>query len=992
MTILTKTPTPNFKQLSAITHPPGPLMILAGAGTGKTFTLENRIVYLIEHYKVNPNHILTITYTEKAARELKTRIVNRVGSYAHTMTVNTFHSFCFSILKEFGDGSLPQLFDESEAIHMLLERFDELQFESDEFPLDPQRAVTESLIPFFNRMRDELIDPGKMDIPEIDEDGLMTAEIANQLRDIKNIYPQFQDWKKRINVVDYGDMILSAYELLKSDPLVLKKVQDQFRHIIVDEFQDNNYALNEIIALVAGDRKFITVVGDDDQVIYSFRGANSYNIQAFQDRYGHHPEFSHVSLEENFRSTQPILDIANESIKNNVDRMEKTLLSKVDTEPIMPVRFWGNKNKQVEFIVREILSLVEEGQKYSDIAVLCRTHSQSATIFHALNQAGIPVQTKWPSFFNISSIRDIIAWCQVIGNGTHQDSALYRIVEKRCGYETAHSLFHSFDKRDSTPRFEIIKSSNALHLKFPSILPILASIQKFKDISPKKSAGEMLWGIAEHLKILKTSAKNYDLDDHFVLLNVGNLLKRAQDFTRRNKSNHSLFSFNMYLEAMMTSGKLPSIKPSTYRQLEGVIVNTVHGVKGGEFPVVLLPFQRSGSFPLNFRSTKRINRPPDDWLAYAEKTDLTPKEHHYQEERRLFYVAVTRAQKKLYILTPEKATSKFIKELPNTLMEDHPMTDPDKDLKTFSDLKIKYEQKLQKSLSRENYDQVKNYSDALLLINQHESGKKIELGASDWETELAQDISIQFEPGIQERINLSASAIETYKQCPLKFRLGRIDGVPQTASKPVLVFGNIIHRILQRFHEPDTELSEDRILQLMDEEWKKGEFDYTVREQKFKEQGKEMLIRYCRMVQLNPPNVLAREESFAFDLGPITIRGAIDRIDQIGDGTAIVDYKTSKTSSSAKSNLQLAIYSMYLEQSDDPTLGGLPIEASLHFLRDEEKPIRSHSFTSDQVGETKEKIVEVAAGIRNREFDAKTGMHCDWCDYKSLVCPAWEDG
>jgi len=441
----------------------------------------------------------------------------------------------------------------------------------------------------------------------------------------------------------------------------------------------------------------------------------------------------------------------------------------------------------------------------------------------------------------------------------------------------------------------------------------------------------------------------------------------------------------------MTSGKLPSIKPSTYRHLEGVIVNTVHGVKGAEFPVVLLPFQRSGSFPLNFRSTKRISRPPDEWLAYAEKTDLTPKEHHYQEERRLFYVAVTRAQKKLYILTPEKATSKFIKELPNTLMEDHPMTNPEKDLKTYSDLKIKYEQKLQKSLSRENYDQVKNYSDALTLINQHESGKKIELGASDWETELAQDISIQFEPGIQERINLSASAIETYKQCPLKFRLGRIDGVPQTASKPVLVFGNIIHRILQRFHEPDTELSEDRILQLMDEEWKKGEFDYTVREEKFKEQGKEMLVRYCRMVQLNPPNVLAREESFAFDLGPITIRGAIDRIDQIGDGTAIVDYKTSKTSSPAKSNLQLAIYSMYLEQSDDPTLGGLPIEASLHFLRDEDKPLRSHSFTSDQVGETKEKIVEVAAGIRNREFDAKTGMHCDWCDYKSLVCPAWED-
>ncbi|MBT6865833.1 MAG: UvrD-helicase domain-containing protein, partial [Candidatus Marinimicrobia bacterium] len=189
---LDKSITPNLQQQSAIEHPPGPLMILAGAGTGKTFTLENRIVYLIQHYKIDPNHILAITYTEKAARELKSRIVGRVGSTAHTMTVNTFHSFCFRLLKEYGEDSLPQLLDESEAIHMLLERFDEFEFESDEFPMDPQRAVTESFIPFFNRMRDELIDPVLMDIPEIDENGPITEEIANQLRDLKRIYPKFQ--------------------------------------------------------------------------------------------------------------------------------------------------------------------------------------------------------------------------------------------------------------------------------------------------------------------------------------------------------------------------------------------------------------------------------------------------------------------------------------------------------------------------------------------------------------------------------------------------------------------------------------------------------------------------------------------------------------------------------------------------------------------------------------------------------------------------------
>ena len=985
-------PTPNEKQLAAITHPPGPLMILAGAGTGKTFTLETRIVHLIDHFTIDPKHILAITYTEKAAQELKSRIVDRVGIDAYAMTVNTFHSFCFKILKEYSDGPLPQLLDESEAIHMFLERFDELKpFASDEFPLDPQKAVTESFIPCINRIKDELIDPKQMEIPDSTVEGPITEEIANQLRDLKRIYPMFQEWKKKINVVDYGDMILSAYTLLTSDSSVLHDVQNQFRHIIVDEFQDNNFALNEIMGLIAGERKFITVVGDDDQVIYSFRGANSYNIQAFEDRYSGNTDYKQVALEKNYRSSQPILDLANASIGHNVDRMEKTLISALDREPLKPIQFWGEKEDQLKFLIREINHMVKQGYGFNDIAVLCRTHGQCGIVIKALNRSGIPVLPRRMGLFHISAVRDIISWCQVIAGGSFQDSALYRIIEKESDYETVHLLYSSFNNRDATPRFDALISDPSSQDRFPVLKPILDSIRHFQSIIQKRSAGEMIWDITQHLDILKSRAERYSLDDHFILLNVGNLLKRAQDFTRRNKQNHSLNAFNIYLEAVMRSGGLPSITPGSYRTQEGVIVNTVHGVKGSEFPIVFLPFQRSASFPLNFRSDKRIKRPPDDWLKYSQTTDLTPREHHIQEERRLFYVAVTRAQEKLYLLVPEKATSRFIKELPNTLMEDHPMTDPQTDIKTYSDLKVKYEQNLQKALSREAYEQVKHYSDALAAIHNHEQGHPVRLGDSQWETDLKKDLSKKFKPAIPERINLSASAIDTFESCPLKFRLGRLDGIPQTARKPELVFGNIIHAVLQRFHEPGKELSEDRILRLLDEEWKKGEFDYTVREEKFREQGEEILSRYCNLTAANPPKVIKTEESFAFEIGPITIRGAIDRIDQTSDGVAIIDYKTSKTSSSAKSNLQLAIYSMYLEQLDDEIIGGLPASASLHFLRDNEKPIRSHSFTLDQIAETKEKIVEVAAGIRNRAFGASTGRHCEWCDYKELVCPAWEE-
>ena len=982
-------PDPNKKQKSAITHPPGPLMILAGAGTGKTFTLENRIIYLINEYKIDPQYILAITYTEKAAKELRARIIDRIGNKAHKITINTFHAFCFQILNEHSESTLPQLLDQSEAIHMLLNRFDRLEpFSSDEFPLDPQKAVTESFIPFFNRIRDELIYPDEIKISAISENDSITSELFNQLKDLARIFPTFQSWKKQTGVVDYGDMILSAYELLSSDKNILNSVQNQFRHIIIDEFQDNNFALNETIGLIAGERKFITAVGDDDQVIYSFRGANSYNIKGFEKRYGEHKDYKSIALEKNYRSTQAILDLANHSISHNVDRMDKTLISSIKSEPIKPVRFWGDKDEQLKFLIKEINHLAAKGNELNDIAILCRTHSQCGKVIHKLNKAGISVLPRRMGLFNISQVRDIIAWCQIITDGAHKETALYRIIKKACGPETTYSIFSQFDKRDDAPRLKLLSKFYGTH---PSIKTILNQVRKFREIIRKRSAGEMLWDIAKYLQILKPSSGRYLLDDHFILLNVGNLLKRAQDFTRRNKENNSLYAFNLYIEAMMRSGGLPSIDPPTYRPQNGVVVNTVHGVKGAEFSIVFLPFQGGGSFPLYHRSDKRVKHPPDSWLRYNQNSDLTPKEHHYQEERRLFYVAVTRAKEQLYLLVPERATSQFIKELPDNLMEDQPMTDPDLEIKNYSDLRVQYEQKLQKAISRENFKQAKQLTDALSIIKDHEKGKSISFGNLPWEKKLKEAFSREFIPELPDRINLSASAIETYESCPLKYRLGRIDGIPQAARTPELVFGNIIHRILQRFHEPDKELSLKRILRLLKEEWKSGEFDYTVREEKFKEQGEEMLSRYYDLIQKNIPTVIRREESFAFEIGPITIRGAIDRIDSSPEGTSIIDYKTSKTSSAAKSNLQLAIYSMYLEQLEDQAIGGLPLKASLHFLRDEEKPIRSHTFTSDQIADTKEKIIEVAAGIRNREFEPQTGRHCDWCDYKSLVCHAWEE-
>ena len=654
------------------------------------------------------------------------------------------------------------------------------------------------------------------------------------------------------------------------------------------------------------------------------------------------------------------------------------------------MRFWGEKSQQLDYLINEILYLNDEGIRCKDIAVLCRTHGQATIVMEALSRSGIPTIPHYMGLLNCSGVKDIIAWCQVIAGGSHQDSAMYRIIYNALGKRIAYEIFSKFKSNDRNTRHDLIRNDKSIRHNYPKIDTIISTIIKLQDAAKKKSTGEMTWMIAELLNKLKPHADNYTMDDQYQILNVGDFLKRSQDFTKRNRKNDNLRSFNKYLEAIMRSGGLPGLKPHSYREQDGVIVNTVHGVKGAEFPIVFIPFLRSASFPLNFRSIKRVNKPPDDWLNYAQNTDLTPKEHHQCEERRLFYVAVTRAKQKLYLLVPKKATSPFIKELPDTLMEDHEMSAQDKNVKYHSDLKVKYETSLQKALAREDYDRVNEYSRALKVIHEHEKGNEIDLGELDWEKQLKTEFESDFQPPVLGRVHLSASAIETYEACALKFRLGRIDGIPQTANKPELVFGNIIHSVLQRYHEHGKDQSLERILRLLNEEWKENSFDYQVREEKFKEQGIEMLTRYQSNMSDNPPVVVRTEEQFTFDIGPITIRGAIDRIDKTSEGISILDYKTSKTSSSAKSNLQLAVYSMYLEQLEDDEIGGLPKSSKLYFLRDEEEPVRDHSFTSEEIAKTKEKILAVAAGIRKREFSASKGKHCDWCDYKNLICPAWE--
>ena len=349
----------------------------------------------------------------------------------------------------------------------------------------------------------------------------------------------------------------------------------------------------------------------------------------------------------------------------------------------------------------------------------------------------------------------------------------------------------------------------------------------------------------------------------------------------------------------------------------------------------------------------------------------------------------------MILLAPKKATSIFIKELDKTLIEEEKM----ESIKTEESINVSknslrevYEQKLQNSLAKDNFDRAENMVSALRIIRDLDKGIPFKTeNYEDCEKELLSDMETYDVKPDTDDLYLSATAIETYQKCPLKYRLSFQDKVPESASKPQMSFGSIIHKVLQRFHEPEKKLTEERILRLLEEEWKQDEFDYSAREEKFLEQGESILKEYVKRTDENPPSVLSREHPFNFSVdNKIFVRGKIDRIDETENGYSVIDYKTSKTPSPAKKNIQLAVYCLYLAQAVEEKIKGIPSSASLYFLRETEEPLFSHSFTNDELNETKNIILDIAEKIRRNLFEPEKGYHCNWCDYKHLLCPLWK--
>ncbi|USP70092.1 UvrD-helicase domain-containing protein [Ruminococcus sp. FMB-CY1] len=631
----------NNMQQQAVFCTEGPLLILAGAGSGKTTVLVNRIAYILQSELCKPWQILAITFTNKAAGELKERICNAVPEGGSDIWAATFHSTCARILRRYGDRigftshfTVYGTDDQKKLVKDILK-----QLNYDEKMLPVKRVLNE-----ISKAKDEMLTPQEM---------LKRAGYDNLKQSVAKVYEIYQSRLKTADAMDFDDMLCKTVELFQKCPDILEFYQNQFKYIMVDEYQDTNKVQYKFVSMLAAKYGNICVVGDDDQSIYKFRGATIENILSFENTF---KGAKMIRLEQNYRSTQNILNAANGVISNNTMRKGKTLWTENAVGDKIEVHTSDSERDEAQFIAKTILDGVADGRKFSDFAILYRMNAQSNAIEQALSRSGIPHRViGGRRFYDREEIRDMVAYLQVINN-PHDDVRLGRIInvpKRGIGATTlekaseiaaglGESIYSVIKDADVYPQL----SRAATKLKsFVALIDGLMEAEQSGDYS----LAELYNLILEHTdyeKYLKTEKDNPDVRIENIEELSSNIIKFEEDYAEEA-------SLSNFLEEISLQTDIDNYDA----EADSSVMMTLHSAKGLEFPVVFIAGLEEGVFP-------------------SIATMMNPDE--LNEERRLAYVGITRAKEKLYITkaksrmlmghTSYNKVSRFVNEIPPELL------------------------------------------------------------------------------------------------------------------------------------------------------------------------------------------------------------------------------------------------------------------------------------------------------------------------------------
>ena len=639
----------NEQQREAVFRTEGPVLILAGAGSGKTRVLTHRAAYLIEEEGVNPYHIMMITFTNKAAEEMRERIDNLVGYGSESIWVSTFHSACVRILRRYidriGFNTNFTIYDSDDQKSLMKDICKSLN-------IDTKMYKEKALLAAISKAKDELVSP--------QEFSLKAATASNYgMKKQAEVYREYQERMRKNNALDFDDLIVKTIELFKTDAEVLNYYQERLRYIMVDEYQDTNTAQFELVRLLANKYKNLCVVGDDDQSIYKFRGANIYNILNFERYF---PEAVTIKLEENYRSTQNILDAANAVIANNKGRKSKALWTRKDAGSQIRFEQFETGYDEADFVAGEIKDVVMFGQyQYKDCAVLYRTNAQSRLFEERFITSNIPYKiVGGVNFYARKEIKDLLCYLKTIDNA-RDDLAVKRIINipKRGIGATSIAKVQDYADMEDISFYTALKKADdipTLGRGAAKIKPFVTTIQRFRSAAEFLEVSKLLEMILEETGYLEELKAEGTDEATARIENIDELISKAVAY-EESAGEPSLSGF---LEEVALVADIDSLDEESNH----VVLMTLHSAKGLEFPKVFLTGMEDGLFPSYMSITS------DDSVEEIE------------EERRLAYVGITRAKDELAVTcarqrmirgeTQYNKVSRFVKEIPMELMQGAP--------------------------------------------------------------------------------------------------------------------------------------------------------------------------------------------------------------------------------------------------------------------------------------------------------------------------------
>ena len=633
----------NEPQRQAVMATDGPLLILAGAGSGKTRVLTHRTAYLIEECGVNPYNIMAITFTNKAAGEMRERIDQMVGYGSESIWVCTFHSTCVRILRRYidrlGFGTNFTIYDSDDQKTLMKDICKRLE-------IDTKMYKEKMFLSAISSAKDELIDP-------IEFETRAAGDYVKRKQ--AQVYREYQQALKQNNALDFDDLIMKTVELFKLDKEVLASYQDRFRYIMVDEYQDTNTAQFELIRLLALKYQNLCVVGDDDQSIYKFRGANIYNILNFEH---HFPDATVIKLEQNYRSTQNILDAANAVIANNQGRKEKRLWTDNGAGDKITFEQLDTAAEEADFVARDIARRVRKGEyQYKDCAILYRTNAQSRLFEERFITANIPYKIfGGVNFYARKEVKDLLAYLKTIDNG-QDDLAVRRIInipKRGIGAASINkvALYAQEQEISFYDALCVAEQVPGLGKAAAKIRPFVLFIQSFKETAKRISVADLLQEVIETTGYVRELEAEGTDEAEARIENIDELISKAVDYAEGEEAP----TLNGFLENVALVADIDSFDENS----DYVVLMTLHSAKGLEFPNVYLAGLEDGLFPSYMSITS------DNSQAEIE------------EERRLAYVGITRAKKNLTITsarvrmvrgqTQYGKVSRFVREIPPELL------------------------------------------------------------------------------------------------------------------------------------------------------------------------------------------------------------------------------------------------------------------------------------------------------------------------------------